>query len=174
MNVWGESSAVDRICKTFANSVEEAKELEKRNRKKTKAVARRSFDQKMEQHKTDMKQFSIVLDAEKAKQEKGEPMPPSHKEIIRKQKQAAKDAARQARTLKFTKKVSETAMTEKEIGKNDNNTNRKTFREPKETNTNKAQHSKKTKNKYEQGSTLEENEEQEDEWSRFKKRKQAK
>jgi hypothetical protein len=65
-------------------------------------------------------------------------------------------------------------MTEKEIGKNDNNTNRKTFREPKETNTNKAQHSKKTKNKYEQGSTLEENEEQEDEWSRFKKRKQAK
>jgi hypothetical protein len=39
MNVWGESSAVDRICKTFAISVEEAKELEKRNRKKTKAVA---------------------------------------------------------------------------------------------------------------------------------------
>jgi len=35
MNVWSESSAVDRICKTFANSVEEAKEFEKRDRKKT-------------------------------------------------------------------------------------------------------------------------------------------
>jgi hypothetical protein len=64
MNVWSESSAVDRICKTFANSVEEAKEFEKRDRKKTEAVAKRSLEQKMEQYKKDMKQYSVVLDAE--------------------------------------------------------------------------------------------------------------
>jgi hypothetical protein len=38
-------------------------EIEKRQRPYT--VAKRSLEQKMEQHKKDMKQYSVVLDAEK-------------------------------------------------------------------------------------------------------------
>jgi hypothetical protein len=119
MNVWGESSAVDRICKAIATSVEKAKRMKKRNQLKTAAVAKRSLEKRMGERQ------------KKAKQKKGESPSLGRKEKKRKQKQAA----RQARSLlRITKE-----------GKANTDTEKKT-QEPKSTKKNKkkkAQGSKK-------------------------------
>lgn len=120
LNVWGESKTVDQVCEAVTGAIQEAKHVVKRKNAKAEAVAKKSREKHTEQYEKDMQRFRTVnpdLETEMAKRKKGEVLPKSHKETRRKQKQAAKDAAREAKTITITKQDLEAARREKNMAK---------------------------------------------------------
>jgi hypothetical protein len=102
MNVWGESTIVEKVCQDVAVAVKEAEGIgERKGSSKTNAVAHQSFNTKMQQYKMDIEQFR-ALETASAEQDKTSPLL-HNKEDRRKQKQAEKDATREANTIAITR-----------------------------------------------------------------------